>query len=59
MTRNDPKTTLLMTSVTKYPHPQTKKCFFQVQSTRLADPFIQWYPCLELALVEQKIGHKL
>jgi len=27
-----------MTSVTKNPHPLTKN-FFQVQSTRLADPF--------------------
>jgi len=27
-----------MTSVTKNPHPPTKN-FFQVQSTRLADPF--------------------
>jgi len=27
-----------MTSLTKNPHPQTKK-FFRVQSTRLANPF--------------------
>jgi len=38
MTQNDPKTTLLMTSVTKNPHPQ-QKIFFRVQSTRLTDPF--------------------
>jgi len=38
MSQNDPKTTLLMTSVTKNPHPTTKT-FFLVQSTRLADPF--------------------
>jgi len=36
MSQNDPK--LLMTSVTKNPHPQPK-IFFRVQSTRLADPF--------------------
>jgi len=28
-----------MTSVTKNLHPSTKKIFFRVQSTRLADPF--------------------
>jgi len=39
MSQNDPKTTSLMTSVTKNPQPPTKKFFFQVQSTRLADPF--------------------
>jgi len=38
MTQNDPKTTSLMTSVTKNPHPPTKN-FFLVQSTRQADPF--------------------
>jgi len=38
MSLNDPKTTSLMTLVTKNPHPATKK-FFRVQSTRLADPF--------------------
>jgi len=38
MTQNDPKTTSLMTSVTKNPQTPTKK-FFRVQSTRLADPF--------------------
>jgi len=38
MSQNDPKTTSLMTSVTKNPHPQPKN-FFRVQSTRLADPF--------------------
>ena len=39
MTQNDPKTTSLMTSFTKNPQPPTKKFFFRVQSTRLADPF--------------------
>jgi len=29
MNQNDPKTTLLMTSVTKNPHPPTKKFFFE------------------------------
>ena len=38
MSQNDPKTTSLMTSVTKNPQPPTKK-FFRVQSRRLADPF--------------------
>jgi len=38
MSRNDPKTTSLMTSVTKNPQPPTKN-YFLVQSTRLADPF--------------------
>ena len=38
MSQNDPKTTSLMTSVTKNPHPQPK-IFFRVQSTRLADLF--------------------
>jgi len=38
MSQNDPKTTSLMTSVTKNPHPN-QKIFFRVQSTRLADPF--------------------
>jgi len=38
MSRNDPKTTSLMTSLTKNPHPN-QKIFFRVQSTRLADPF--------------------
>jgi len=38
MSQNDPKTTSFMTSVTKNQHPPIKK-FFQVQSTRLADPF--------------------
>jgi len=35
MSQNDPKTTSLMTSVTK----NQPKNFFQVQSTRLANPF--------------------
>jgi len=38
MSQNDPKTTLLMTSVANNPNPQPKN-FFRVQSTRLADPF--------------------
>jgi len=38
MSQNDPKTTSLMTSVTKDPHPQPKKIFLSA-STRLADPF--------------------
>jgi len=38
MSQNDPKTTSLMTSVTKNPQRLTKN-FFRVQSTRLADPF--------------------
>jgi len=38
MSQNDPKTTSLMTSLTKNPHPQAK-FFFRVQSTRLTDPF--------------------
>jgi len=29
MSQNDPKTTSLMTSVTKNPHPPTKKFFFK------------------------------
>jgi len=29
MSQNDPKTTSLMTSVTKNPHPPTKKSFFE------------------------------
>jgi len=36
MSQNDPKTTLLMTSLTKNPQP---KIFFRVQTRRLADPF--------------------
>jgi len=39
MSQSDPKTTSLMTSVTKNPLPLNQKIFFQVQSTRLADPF--------------------
>jgi len=38
MSQNDPKTTSLMTSLTKKPHTPGKN-FFRVQSTRLADPF--------------------
>ena len=38
MSQNDPKTTSLMMSVTKNPHPQPKNVFL-VQSTRLANPF--------------------
>jgi len=29
MSQNDPKTTSLITSVTKNPHPPTKKIFFE------------------------------
>jgi len=39
MSQNDPKTTSLMTSATNNLQPPTKKNFFRVQSTRLADPF--------------------
>jgi len=39
MSQNDPKTTSLMTSLTKNSHPPVKNFFFRVQSTRLADPF--------------------
>jgi len=38
MSQNDPKTTSLMMSVTKNPHPPTKR-FFRVQSKRLSNPF--------------------
>jgi len=38
MSQNDPKTTSLMTSLTKNPQPPTKK-IFRVQTRRLADPF--------------------
>ena len=38
MSQNDPKITSLMMSLTKNPQPPGKT-FFQVQSTRLADPF--------------------
>jgi len=38
MSQNDPKTTSLVTPVTKNLHPQPKN-FFRLQSTRLADPF--------------------
>jgi len=37
--KNNPKTTSLMALVTNNPHLPTKKFFFWVQSTRLADPF--------------------
>jgi len=39
MCQNDPKTTSLMTSLTKSPHSPAKKFLFQLESTRLADPF--------------------
>jgi len=39
MSQNDPKTTSLMTSVTKNLQHPTKKHFFRVQSIRLTDPF--------------------
>jgi len=38
MSQNDPKTTLLMTSLTKIPQPPTKK-FFQMQTRRLDESF--------------------
>jgi len=38
MSQNDPKTTSLMTTITKKSVPLTQK-FFRVQSTRLADLF--------------------
>jgi len=38
MSQNDAKTTSLMMSLTKNPHPQPQN-FFRVQSRRLADPF--------------------
>jgi len=54
MSQNDPKTTSLMTSVTKNPHPPTKK-FFTVQSTRLADPFEPLNS--SLAQLAEELGH--
>jgi len=39
MSQNDPKTTLLMTSLTKNLHLPNQEIFFRVQSTRMADPF--------------------
>jgi len=39
MNQNDPKIISLPTSVTKNPHPPTKKIFFLVPSIRLADLF--------------------
>jgi len=39
MSKNDPKTTSLMTSATNNLPTPNQKIFFQVQSTRLADPF--------------------
>jgi len=38
MSQNDPKSTSLMTSLTKNPQPSTK-IFFRVRTGRLADPF--------------------
>jgi len=38
MSKNGPKTTLLRTSLTKYPQPPTKN-FFQVQTISLAESF--------------------
>jgi len=38
MSQNDPKTTSVMTSVTKNPHPPTKN-FFRLQIRWLADLF--------------------
>jgi len=39
MSQHGPKTTLLMTSLTKNLQPSTKKIFFGVQTRRLAGPF--------------------
>jgi len=41
MSQNGPKTTSLMTSLTKNLQPPTKN-FFRVQTRRLADPFEPW-----------------
>jgi len=38
MSQNDTRTTSLMVSLTKNPHPPSKK-FFRVQTRRLANPF--------------------
>jgi len=39
MSQNDPKTTSLMTSLTKNPQPPNQKVFFRVLTRRLADLF--------------------
>ena len=54
MAQNDPKTTSLMTSVTKKPHTPAKKIFW-VQSTRLADPFEPLNS--SLAQSAEELGH--
>jgi len=53
MSQNDPKTTSLMTSLTKKTHPPGKKIFFRVQSIRLADPF---EPLNSLAQSAEELG---
>jgi len=55
MSQNDPKTTSLMTSVTNKLHPPTKKIFFRVQSTRLADSFEPMNS--SLAQLVEELGH--
>jgi len=55
MSQNDPKTTSLMTSVTKNPQPLTKKFFFRVQSTKLADAFEPLNS--SLAQSAEELGH--
>jgi len=54
MSQNDPKTTSLMTSVTKNLPPQPK-IFFQVPSTRLADPLEPLNS--SLAQSAEELGH--
>jgi len=46
MSQNDPKTTSHMMSLTKNPHPPTKKLFFRVWTRRLANPFEPLNSCL-------------
>jgi len=46
MSQNAPKTTSLMTSLTKNPVTPNEKNFFRVQTTRLADPFEPLYSSL-------------
>ena len=54
MSQNDPKTTSLMTTVTKNLHPQPKN-FFRVLSTSLADPFEPLNS--SLAQSAEELGH--
>jgi len=42
MSQNDPKTTSLMTSVTKNPHPPTKKIFFECNLLDLPSHLSPW-----------------